>query len=121
MSQDFTRLKFSEARGARIQYLSPYREDMDSPRWRDISNPRGDPLNTYRIHPEDAHLEYGPISSALRDDVLFEENRLDYSPYSEMAWKWINEYMMNFGELPDSDTVRFFALSVAEYFADMGI
>lgn len=58
-----TRLLFAAAREARIQYL---RSDGH---WCTTPNPvpRIGPNETYpwRIHPEDEHLQYGPISTIL--------------------------------------------------------
>ena len=59
-----SRILFAAARGARIKVL--YQRV-----WIPLThisltlNPY-----TYRIHPEDAHLGYGPISTALRNDAL---------------------------------------------------
>ena len=61
-----TRLLFAAARGARIQrkhYVSAY---WDNTR---VIPPIGtdhDRDYYYRIHPKDEHLQYGPVSSALR-------------------------------------------------------
>jgi len=51
------------ARGARIQVLcDDWEEDRCVMVW-DLQQPQQD----YRIHPDDMHLMYGPISSALRE------------------------------------------------------
>ena len=60
-----SRILFAAGRGARIQvmYLS---------KWIPLTHLSLVP-NSYayrRIHPEDAHLGYGPISTALRNDAL---------------------------------------------------
>lgn len=65
MQNNFARFKFAHARGARIQLHIPYAKE---PLWMG-ANPHGFNWSDdyeFRIHPEDTHLEYGPISSALR-------------------------------------------------------
>ena len=59
-----SRLLFAAARGARIQvmYLS---------KWIPLTHISIVPnKHAYRIHPEDAHLQYGPISTLLREMAL---------------------------------------------------
>ena len=58
-----SRLLFAAARGARIEVL--YRKG-----WIPAVAVRTDGMYKYRIHPADAHLGYGPISTALRNDAL---------------------------------------------------
>lgn len=68
------RLKFAQARGARIQIFCAYHQE-----WETIGDrgSRGKPGevpswaedNDYRVHPDDAALEYGPVSTALREAV----------------------------------------------------
>jgi hypothetical protein len=74
------RLKFAYARGARIQldyvalgYMGrTFRRTAQDDGWRDVDQPAA--WETYapfwRIHPEDEHLQYGPLSKALRERVL---------------------------------------------------
>ena len=58
-----SRLLFAAARGARLQYQS-----RNSYCWMPC-----DHIPTahffYRIHPEDEHLQYGPISTALHEEA----------------------------------------------------
>jgi len=56
-----SRLLFAAARGARI-------EDNTLGRWTssEFVYLERDITYSYRIHPEDEHLQYGPISTALR-------------------------------------------------------
>ena len=58
-----SRLLHAAARGARIQVM--YRKG-----WIPAVAVRTDDIYKYRIHPADAHLGYGPISTALRNDAL---------------------------------------------------
>ena len=57
-----SRLLFAAARGARVQYMVGYPN-----RWETFKNvmPRRDQPEC-RIYPDDEHLQYGPISTALR-------------------------------------------------------
>jgi len=59
------RLLFAAARGARIQWCFP-----SSRKWFNTGSVSIHPDKRERIHPEDKHLQYGPISSALRDRAL---------------------------------------------------
>ena len=58
-----SRLLFAAARGARI-------EAEWKGVWSGIAGIHFVPKFNYRIHPDDAHLAYGPISTALRNYVL---------------------------------------------------
>ena len=55
-----SRLLFAAARGARLQMQ--YDDWWDS----ELHVVLGNPHITSRVHPDDAHLEYGPISTALQ-------------------------------------------------------
>lgn len=60
-----SRLLFAAARGARIQ--TDYRDCWIAAAY----IPAGDYAEYYfRIHPDDEHRQYGPISTALRNDAL---------------------------------------------------
>ena len=54
-----SRLLHAAARGARIQMM--YQRG-----WIPAVAVRTDDMYKYRIHPDDEHLQYGPISTALR-------------------------------------------------------
>jgi hypothetical protein len=59
-----SRLLFAAARGARIQYKGGYID------WREAEGEYKTLCNKpgfYRIHPDDEHMQYGPISTALRE------------------------------------------------------
>lgn len=62
-----SRLLFAAARGARVQFYDAPRNLPDQ-RWRVIHMIQQGATNgwDYRIHPDDAHLQYGPISTELR-------------------------------------------------------
>lgn len=63
-----TRLLFAAARGARIQN-SYHNWQCGGSEWREANL---NMLAGARIHPDDAHLQYGPISTALRDSAELE-------------------------------------------------
>ena len=59
-----SRLLFAAARGARIQingFTATEPSWYDSHKWSSMHE------SVLRIHPDDEHLQYGPISTALRD------------------------------------------------------
>ena len=58
-----SRLLHAAARGARIQLM--YRRG-----WIPAIGVRSDDMYKYRIHPDDVHLQYGPISTLLREMAL---------------------------------------------------
>lgn len=58
------RLKFAFARGARIQWHS------GADGWLRAAPPTWLSEFTHRIHPDDAHLEYGPLSSTIREEII---------------------------------------------------
>lgn len=78
-----SRLLFAAARGARIQY-NQYTEH--TPVWANTSKWSSICANRLRIHPDDAHLQYGPLSTALRklaetgltDDLLVTATMTEY-------------------------------------------
>jgi len=58
------RILFAAARGARIQF---YARLGDEYKWVTTSRIPLDMPDTYIIHPSDLHLQYGPVSTALRE------------------------------------------------------
>jgi hypothetical protein len=121
------RLKFAWARGARIQVQ--IKPEFD--RGFDWTREYGCPATVadmnltrynWRIHPADEHLQYGPLSSALRKRALY--------------WDWcgamdrdVHEWYRNdaFGDEFDNRSTagtvvdRFAMLFYAEYLADQGL
>lgn len=113
-----TRLLFAAARGARIQ--SEYHNWGNGGReWRDATL---DNLAGARIHPDDEHLQYGPVSTALRNSVLglpidprFNSGNL---MQHFMSWGW------SFGEKSEGDwdtQKATYKLILAEALADEGL
>ena len=80
-----------------------------------------DGMRYYRIHPDDAHLQYGPISTALRK--MAEDARAETQPSWEMglanfsANNFIDYYDWRWCE-PD---YPLYYLILAEFLADSGL
>lgn len=118
------RMMHALARGARFQWISSdWHSDQ---KWHDCAVGTMDyPFSetSLRIHPDDAHLEYGPISGAMRDIVRF-DGPLEYNPYWQMALKWLSEYATYCepqASIHSFDEWGMFMLFAAEYLADMGL
>jgi hypothetical protein len=110
------RLLFAAARGARIQEQR-YTQQV----WWKVCEvmPIVD-METdydYRIHPEDAHLEYGTISTALRE-------RVRVGPFKakdfDLAWQYVKARFPEYYKVEDGDLFTAI-LILAEFFADEGL
>lgn len=113
-----SRLLFAAARGARIQALDKnLGAILSSHAPLELSNDK----RPYRIHPDDAHLQYGPVSTALRE--MAEHARAEIQPSWEMglanfsANNFIDYYDWRWCE-PD---YPLFYLFLAEFLADSGL
>lgn len=109
-----SRLLHAAARGARIE--GSYKEfDI----WNSVSAVRFDNFYDYRIHPDDAHLQYGPISTALREAAAA-GNAWDLTGvFGLMARCYVNWHHI-WQCIPDSDR-SLFLLLMAEFLADEGM
>ncbi len=121
-----SRLLHAAARGARLQRL------MQHPhRWENYQSvaPLRDSSED-RIHPDDAHLQYGPISTELRKAAeniaeraylqdltgVYEQAAIeDYATYGELGYCWDNA--MNATAMQK----QLFLLILAECLADEGM
>lgn len=115
------RLKFASARGARIQF----REFGIWYVLRSIELIELRPDFQYRVHPDDAHLEYGPISSMLikaiqQQTLNFDEDVLaiQAGTHSFRLMTWREERTEDRGTMDDQGM---YCLFVAEYLADEGL
>lgn len=121
-----SRLLFAAARGAGIE--GRYHNWRDGgTEWR-----KTDDLNKVgnRIHPDDAHLEYGPISTALRE--MAEEppsfgGAIGYPVYGHI-WRELTDYVIGgprksrlYYEHVDELHRSLFLLCMAEALADSGL
>ena len=90
-----SRLLFAAARGARIQ--SEWQGI-----WSGVAGIHLVPKFNYRIHPDDEHLQYGPISTALRKmaeepprttEAIWpvERNYLNVYKYSDEMYMWADD------------------------------
>ena len=108
-----SRLLHAAARGARIEGL--YQRG-----WIPVFAVRTDGLTDgqykYRIHPDDEHLQYGPISTALLK--LAEDDSWNPSEERSLAIAVARQFQVYFGDEPDFEL---FYLFLAEFLADEGM
>jgi len=108
-----SRLLHAAARGARIQ------ADYQGV-WSGVSGIHlGKTPHDYRIHPDDAHLQYGPISTALREmaeDVVW---RGDWAYF--LAGSIANEFTEHSYRAQCEPDDQLFYLFLAEFLADEGM
>jgi hypothetical protein len=117
------RLLFAAARGARIQR----QHFKDNPNFweaaRIIRLGDHDKIDTdyvWRIHPDDEHLQYGPISSALREMAANPSYELAHS--SEFGtWALLYKDWCDCRDLASERDVSLFLLILAEASADEGL
>jgi len=112
-----SRLLFAAARGARIQW-------QDSPgRWWDtIDYDLGAfTEGRYRIHPDDVHMQYGPISTALRWEAEhFRDKHYLMQQYTSAAI--VANAIGSDWDMPMADKdVVMYLLILAEALADEGL
>ena len=75
-----------------------------------------DDMRYYRIHPADEHLQYGPISTALR--MLAEDDSWNPSEERALAVAVARQFQVFFDDEPDFEL---FYLFLAEALADEGM
>ena len=106
-----SRLLHAAARGARIESRYP-RE-----KWQVVWAVRiVDDFFDYRIHPDDEHLQYGPISTALRE--MAENHGWNPSWQHRVAHAAADDFAVKFHGEPD---YPLFYLILAEALADSGL
>jgi len=109
-----SRLLHAAARGARIQYRSPIDRNWKASAF--LPNCQGD--SRYRIHPDDEHLQYGPISTALRE-MAGDKTLWKPCSYRVLAIAAANEFQVYLGGVRDDYPL--FYLFLAEALADEGM
>ena len=116
MKHETQRLLVAASRGARVQVRWSLVDD-----WEEASSVALHALRSQRIHPEDTHLQYGPVSTELRrradgisDTVL--------TPYAWMADTWVH-YCAGMGSITYGKRGNYLWLCAfaAELAADEGI
>ena len=112
-----SRLLFAAARGARIGWQT------FSGKWNPalsltyVQSEFGQ--DAYRIHPDDAHLQYGPISTALREMAETCTHSSSWAGF--LATSAANEYTMYFDSRQGEPDYPLFYLFLAEFLADEGM
>ena len=113
-----SRLLHTAARGARIQ--GRYVDDM--PQWHTVRKIYlVEDLPYQRIHPDDEHLQYGPVSTVLR------EMAEDHALWKSKCWKWsiaiaaANEFNVCLDSRRCEPDYPLFYLFLAEFLADEGM
>jgi len=112
-----TRLLHAAARGARVQFCL-YENEWHTARDIDVSK---DERWHQRIHPEDEHLQYGPISACVRDAAMAE-----YFTYGGTYTVPYGSYWLSMKDAHDVDSAdvlhrSLFLLILAEALADEGL
>ena len=107
-----SRLLFAAARGARIQTWAGVLGWRSTNLFGPWSYDDGD-----RIHPDDEHLQYGPISTALREWA--EDTTWKYSSERVLAIAAANEFQVYLGGVRENYPL--FYLILAEFLADEGM
>ena len=108
-----SRLLFAAARGARVQAMdNNLGAILSSHAPLELSNDK----RQYRIHPGDAHLQYGPISTALREIALTGDVETCTTPYLTIGVDREVGYWDS-----NNDQRCVFLLILAEALADEGL
>ena len=111
-----SRLLHAAARGARIQHKVHYNPE----RWDTFRNVL--PIlvkNLTRIHPDDSHLQYGPITTALRHSAMTGKVEKANLPYL-IGFLAFEEEQIDY-VLAAPEDLAMFKLILAEYLADLGL
>ena len=110
-----SRLLHAAARGARIQYRSPIDRNWKASAF--LPNCQTD--SRYRIHPDDEHLQYGPISTGLREIAENNSWRSGWERY--LAHAAANEFTEHFDSRQGEPDYPLYYLFLAEALADEGM
>jgi hypothetical protein len=109
-----SRLLFAAARGARIGWQTLSGQWCAAFNLLDVQSEGG--RVAYRIHPDDEHLQYGPISTALRE--MAEDYSWNPSWEHRVAHAAADDFAVKFHGEPD---YPLFYLILAEALADEGM
>ena len=115
MGKIMSRLLHAAARGARIEVRW-----YDSLQWQTSAQLVFiDTMRHYRIHPNDEHLQYGPISTALREMAEDDVWNGDWACF--LAGSIANEFAEHFNRAQCAPDYPLFYLFLAEFLADEGV
>ena len=109
-----SRLLFAAARGARVQTWAGVLGWRSTNLFGPWSYDDGD-----RIYPDDEHLQYGPISTALREMAETCTHSSSWAGF--LATSAANEYTMFFDARFGEPDYPLFYLILAEFLADEGL
>ncbi len=112
-----SRLLFAAARGARIGWQTLSGQWCAAFNLLDVQSEGG--KVAYRIHPNDEHLQYGPISTALRE--MAEDPKYNSSLENFLAQSAANEFTESFYSRRVEPDYPLFYLILAEFLADEGM
>lgn len=112
-----SRLLFAAARRARVEKWVAHHGE-----WQEARHFNGETDTFYRIHPEDVHLAFGPISTALREEaaLCYELQPLVYDA-SYGTWGIAIHDWYKFRACDDELHRSIFLLILAEALADEGL
>ena len=111
-----SRLLYAAARGARIQCY-----DTRSKAWKEANAIWIDTIPADRIHPDDEHLQYGPISTSLRKRAETGIQGKAGIPYLLGNFDFTGPELLVWDAFYGYDEKSFFLLIMAEALADMGV
>lgn len=119
------RERLAHARGARIQVEIPGLGGT-RPAWF-LCRPTWGEEGTYRVHPDDTHLEYGPISRRLREAALYGSTPMNYvldaddNHEMDLRSKALDYVQCHLASHDGQDNCRTYLLFEAERLADEGL
>ena len=112
-----SRLLFAAARGARIGWQTLSGQWCAAFNLLDVQSEGGQVA--YRVHPDDEHLAYGPVSTALRK--MAEDPKYNSSWEHFLANSAANEFTEYFSYRDGEPDYPLFYLILAEALADSGL
>lgn len=121
MTYHAQRLLVAASRGARIQHVRLIGKDFHITLvWESVLSVSIDAAETnHRIHPDDAHLQYGPIATELRK-MTIDDCYCSSLPFGAMAISFVRD--INFDVFTvDDDHFSWLCLFAAELAADEGM
>jgi hypothetical protein len=111
-----SRLLFASARGARIQLFNKWSGKWDTDSLISLTATEA----IHRIHPDDEHLQYGPISTALREMAANPSYELAHTDEFG-TWSLLYKDWCNCCDFASECDVSLFLLFLAEALADEGL